>query len=158
MFCFCQKALFLFLLAMLSLQLLVPVVVHADRAKGDAYFQVRIRYMSGKTAVSRVDSVSLEGDGHFNVRTARTSFDTRPGYYEIHTYVFSDMPFKISAFSYVQENTTGSDTQVYKGSLPIPEAKEKNLITAWPVIMWKSLMVSGVRRTAPIFPFRHQMS
>lgn len=125
MFCFCQKALFLFLLAMLSLQLLVPVVVHADRAKGDAYFQVRIRYMSGKTAVSRVDSVSLEGDGHFNVRTARTSFGTRPGYYEIHTYVFSDMPFKISAFSYVQENTTGGDTQVYKGSLPIPEVAEK---------------------------------
>lgn len=125
MSCFCQKALFLFLLVMLSMQLPGPVVVHADRAKGDAYFQVRIRYMSGKTAVSRVNSVSLEGDGHFNVRTARTSFVTRPGYYEIHTYVFSDMPFKVSAFSYVQENTTGGDTQVYKGSLPIPEVEEK---------------------------------
>lgn len=125
MSCFYRKALIPVLLVMLFLPLLIPIVAHADRAKGDAYFQVKIRYMSGETAVNRVDSVSLEGDGHFNVRTARISFSTRPGYYEIRTYVFSDMPFKISAFSYVQENITNGDKQVYTGSLSVPEVKEK---------------------------------
>lgn len=103
-----------------------PLTVHADRAKGDAYFQVKIRYTSDKTVVNRVDSVSLKGDGHFNVRTAKVSLSSTPGYYEIYSYIFSDMPFEISGISYVQENTTKSDTEVYTGSIPSPEVKEKS--------------------------------
>lgn len=102
------------LLLLLSVPLLSPALVHANQTRKDIHFQSVISTKNRKITYS----FSVEGTGHFNVRSYRYYNSQNKADY-LGMYVFSDKPFVFTYYS----------TFEYNGELSTSNKSTTNVIT-----------------------------